>query len=140
MPATSTSRSIACSAAFPSASRRGGWSRGPTCSSPPPGRLLDLIDQRALTLRHVEIFVLDEADQMMDLGFIHALKRVAAMLPAKRQSLFFSATMPRAIADLGRQFIDNPVRVEVTPQATTVERVEQFVTFVNQAEKPRSAA
>ena len=100
-----------------------------------PGRLLDLIDQRALTLRHVEIFVLDEADQMMDLGFIHALKRVAAMLPTKRQSLFFSATMPKAIADLGRQFIDNPVRVEVTPQATTVERVEQFVTFVNQAEK-----
>ena len=100
-----------------------------------PGRLLDLIDQRALTLRHVEIFVLDEADQMMDLGFIHALKRVAAMLPAKRQSLFFSATMPKAIADLGRQFIDNPVRVEVAPQATTVERVDQFVTFVNQAEK-----
>ncbi|MBW8785531.1 MAG: DEAD/DEAH box helicase [Novosphingobium sp.] len=100
-----------------------------------PGRLLDLIDQRALTLRHVEIFVLDEADQMMDLGFIHALKRVAAMLPAKRQSLFFSATMPKAIAELGRQFIDNPVRVEVTPQSTTVERVEQFATFVNQAEK-----
>ena len=100
-----------------------------------PGRLLDLIDQRALTLRHVEIFVLDEADQMMDLGFIHALKRVAAMLPTKRQSLFFSATMPKAIADLGRQFIDNPVRVEVAPQATTAERVEQFVTFVNQAEK-----
>ncbi len=100
-----------------------------------PGRLLDLIDQRALTLRHVEIFVLDEADQMMDLGFIHALKRVAAMLPTKRQSLFFSATMPKAIADLGRQFIDNPVRVEVAPQSTTVERVDQFVTFVNQAEK-----
>jgi ATP-dependent RNA helicase RhlE len=100
-----------------------------------PGRLLDLIDQRALTLRHVEIFVLDEADQMMDLGFIHALKRIAAMLPRERQSLFFSATMPKAIADLGRQFINDPVRVEVTPQSTTVERVEQFVTFVNQAEK-----
>jgi len=100
-----------------------------------PGRLLDLIDQRALTLGRVEIFVLDEADQMMDLGFIHALKRVAALLPEKRQSLFFSATMPKAIADLGRQFIHDPVRVEVTPQATTVERVEQFVTFVNQAEK-----
>ena len=100
-----------------------------------PGRLLDLIDQRALTLRNVEIFVLDEADQMMDLGFIVPLKRVAAMLPKERQSLFFSATMPKAIADLGRQFINNPVRVEVTPQATTAERVEQFVTFVNQAEK-----
>ena len=100
-----------------------------------PGRLLDLIDQRALTLRHVEIFVLDEADQMMDLGFIVPLKRVAAMLPKERQSLFFSATMPKAIADLGKQFIHNPVRVEVAPQATTAERVEQFVTQINQAEK-----
>ena len=100
-----------------------------------PGRLLDLIDQRALTLRHVEIFVLDEADQMMDLGFIHPLKRIAALLPRDRQSLFFSATMPQAIAELGRQFIQDPVKVEVTPQATTAERVEQYATFVNQKEK-----
>ncbi|MBO9581806.1 MAG: DEAD/DEAH box helicase [Sphingobium sp.] len=100
-----------------------------------PGRLLDLIDQRALTLRNVEIFVLDEADQMMDLGFIHALKRVAGMLPKERQSLFFSATMPQAMADLGKQFVNDPVRVEVTPQATTAERVEQYATFLNQAEK-----
>ena len=100
-----------------------------------PGRLLDLIDQRALTLRHVEIFVLDEADQMMDLGFIVPLKRVAAMLPKERQSLFFSATMPQAIADLGRQFINNPVRVEVAPQSTTAERVDQFATHINQSEK-----
>ena len=100
-----------------------------------PGRLLDLIDQRALTLRHVEIFVLDEADQMMDLGFINPLKRIAAMLPKERQSLFFSATMPKAIADLGKQFIENPVRVEVAPQATTAERVEQYAIFLNQAEK-----
>ena len=100
-----------------------------------PGRLLDLIDQRALTLRNVEIFVLDEADQMMDLGFIVPLKRVANLLPKDRQSLFFSATMPKAIADLGKQFISNPVRVEVTPQATTAERIEQWVTFINQSEK-----
>jgi ATP-dependent RNA helicase RhlE len=100
-----------------------------------PGRLLDLIDQRALTLRNVEIFVLDEADQMMDLGFIVPLKRVAAMLPKERQSLFFSATMPKAIADLGKQFISNPVRVEVTPQASTAERVEQYAVFINQSEK-----
>ncbi len=100
-----------------------------------PGRLLDLIDQRALTLRNVEIFVLDEADQMMDLGFIVPLKRVSAMLPKERQSLFFSATMPKAIADLGKQFINNPVRVEVSPQATTAERVEQYAIFINQAEK-----
>ncbi len=100
-----------------------------------PGRLLDLIEQRALTLRNVEIFVLDEADQMMDLGFIVPLKRVANMLPKERQSLFFSATMPKAIADLGKQFISDPVRVEVAPQATTAERVDQFVTHINQAEK-----
>jgi ATP-dependent RNA helicase RhlE len=100
-----------------------------------PGRLLDLIDQRALTLRHVEIFVLDEADQMMDLGFIVPLKRIANLLPKERQSLFFSATMPRAIAELGKQFIHNPVRVEVAPQSTTAERVDQFATFLNQAEK-----
>ncbi len=100
-----------------------------------PGRLLDLIEQRALTLRNVEIFVLDEADQMMDLGFIVPLKRIANLLPKDRQSLFFSATMPKAIADLGRQFINDPVRVEVSPQASTAERVEQYVTHVNQAEK-----
>src|SRR6218665_488614 len=100
-----------------------------------PGRLLDLIDQRALTLRDVEIFVLDEADQMMDLGFILPLKRVANLLPKDRQSLFFSATMPKAIAELGKQFINNPVRVEVAPQATTAERVEQLIVHINQAEK-----
>ena len=100
-----------------------------------PGRLLDLIDRRALTLRNVEIFVLDEADQMMDLGFIKPLQQIARMLPEKRQSLFFSATMPKAIADLGKQFIDNPVKVEVTPQATTAERIDQAVTFVDQREK-----
>ncbi len=100
-----------------------------------PGRLLDLIDQRALSLKNVEIFVLDEADQMLDLGFIHALKRIDALLPKKRQSLFFSATMPKAIAELGDRFLSDPVKVSVAPQATTVERVEQFATFVNQAEK-----
>ena len=100
-----------------------------------PGRLLDLVDSRALTLKHVEIFVLDEADQMMDLGFIVPLKRIAALLPKQRQSLFFSATMPQAIAELGKQFINNPVKVEVAPQSTTAERVEQYATFINQAEK-----
>lgn len=100
-----------------------------------PGRLLDLIQQRALTLRNVEIFVLDEADQMMDLGFIKPLAQIARMLPQDRQSLFFSATMPKAIADLGKQFINNPVRVEVAPQSTTAERVEQYATFIEQKEK-----
>lgn len=100
-----------------------------------PGRLLDLIEQRALSLRDVEIFVLDEADQMMDLGFIHALKAIDKMLPKNRQSLFFSATMPKAISELGSRFLNNPVRVSVTPAATTAERVDQFVTFVDAREK-----
>ena len=100
-----------------------------------PGRLLDLIDQRALSLRNVEIFVLDEADQMLDLGFIHALKRVDQLLPKKRQSLFFSATMPKTIAELGDRFLTDPIKVSVAPAATTAERVDQFATFVNQSEK-----
>ena len=119
----------------PSGKHARALSRGCDVLVATPGRLLDLIDRRALTLRNVEIFVLDEADQMMDLGFIHPLKRIASLLPDRRQSLFFSATMPKAIAELGKQFIDNPVRVEVAPQATTAERVEQFATFVSQGEK-----
>ncbi len=100
-----------------------------------PGRLLDLVDQRALSLERVEIFVLDEADQMLDLGFIHALKRIAKMLPEDRQSLFFSATMPKNIEDLAKGFLNDPVKVAVAPQATTAERVEQYATFVGQREK-----
>ncbi|URW75949.1 DEAD/DEAH box helicase [Sphingomonas donggukensis] len=100
-----------------------------------PGRMVDLIEQGHLTLSAVEIFVLDEADQMMDLGFIHALKRVVKLLPHRRQSLFFSATMPKTIRELAEQFIKDPVEVRVTPVATTAERVEQQVIFVNQTEK-----
>ncbi len=100
-----------------------------------PGRLLDLIDQRALTLRELEILVLDEADQMLDLGFIHALKRIVSLVPAKRQTLFFSATMPKAIKQLADQYLTNPAEVSVTPVASTVDRVEQRLTYVNQGEK-----
>jgi len=100
-----------------------------------PGRLLDLIDQRALSLRELEILVLDEADQMLDLGFIHALKRIVALVPKQRQTLFFSATMPKAIKQLADQYLSNPAEVSVTPVASTVDRVEQRLTFVNQAEK-----
>ncbi|MDZ3832935.1 MAG: DEAD/DEAH box helicase [Sphingopyxis sp.] len=100
-----------------------------------PGRLLDLIDQRALRLDDVEIFVLDEADQMMDMGFIHSLRRIAKILPTERQNLFFSATMPKEIAALAQQFLDDPVTVSVTPQATTAEKIRQRVTFVEQKEK-----
>ena len=100
-----------------------------------PGRLLDLIDQHAMTLRDVEILVLDEADQMLDLGFIHALKRIHRLLPSKRQTLFFSATMPKTIAELNDAFLSNAVKVSVAPPSTTAERVDQRVIFVNGAEK-----
>lgn len=100
-----------------------------------PGRLLDLIDQKALRLSDVEILVLDEADQMMDMGFIHALRKIVPMVPKNRQTLFFSATMSPAITKLAKQFLTNPERVSVAPANTTAERVEQQLTFVNQGEK-----
>jgi len=95
-----------------------------------PGRLLDLIDRRALTLSNVEMLVLDEADRMLDLGFIHALKRIVNLLPARRQTLLFSATMPRTIASLAETYLTDPVKVAVAPAATTAERVDQSVIFV----------
>jgi len=100
-----------------------------------PGRLLDLIEQRHLHLNEVEILVLDEADQMLDLGFIHALKAIVRLLPAKRQTLFFSATMPKSIKELADRFLSDPAQVSVAPQATTAERVEQYVSFCQQSEK-----
>jgi ATP-dependent RNA helicase RhlE len=100
-----------------------------------PGRLLDLVDQRALDLSHLEILVLDEADQMLDLGFIHALKRIVGIVPKKRQTLFFSATMPKAIRQLADAYCTNPAEIAVKPAATTAERIAQTVTYVNQAEK-----
>jgi ATP-dependent RNA helicase RhlE len=100
-----------------------------------PGRLLDLIEQGFLMLRNVEILVLDEADQMLDLGFIHALKQIVKLLPAKRQTLFFSATMPKTIKELADKFLTNPAQVSVAPAATTSERVDQYVTFCQQTEK-----
>ena len=100
-----------------------------------PGRLLDLVEQRALDLSALEILVLDEADQMLDLGFIHALKAIVKLIPAKRQTLFFSATMPKSIRQLADVYLRNPAQVAVTPVATTCERVEQKVIFVNQPEK-----
>jgi ATP-dependent RNA helicase RhlE len=110
-------------------------SRGVDILVATPGRLIDLVEQRYLTLREVEILVLDEADQMLDLGFIHALKQIVKLVPEKRQTLFFSATMPRTIRELADRFLTDPAEVRVAPAATTVERVEQFVSFVSQAEK-----
>ena len=95
-----------------------------------PGRLIDLIERRALLLSSVQVLVLDEADRMLDLGFIHALKRIVRLLPRQRQTLLFSATMPKAIAELAKEYLDNPASVAVAPVATTVERVDQAVMLV----------
>lgn len=100
-----------------------------------PGRLLDLIDQGYVKLNGVEFFVLDEADRMLDMGFIKDVYKIVSLLPVKRQSLFFSATMSPQIAELARKLLTSPVHVEVTPQATTVERIDQFVFFVDQENK-----
>ena len=100
-----------------------------------PGRLLDHLNDRAVRLDLTEILVLDEADHMLDLGFIVPIRKIAAMLPTKRQTLFFSATMPKEIGLLANQLLHNPVHVAVAPVATTVERVEQGVIFVDGAGK-----
>jgi len=100
-----------------------------------PGRLLDLMNQGYVDLRNVELFVLDEADRMLDMGFIHDVKRIIAELPRERQSLFFSATMPTDIVKLSQTILKNPVKVEVTPESTTAEKVEQQMYMVNYADK-----
>jgi ATP-dependent RNA helicase RhlE len=102
-----------------------------------PGRLLDLLQQRLVSLAHVEILVLDEADRMLDMGFIHDVKRIIAAVPRKRQTLFFSATMPDEVVALSKSILTDPARVEVTPPATTVERIEQYVFHVEKSDKPR---
>ena len=101
-----------------------------------PGRLVDLMGQRHARLDKVEILVLDEADHMLDLGFIPDVKRILAALPKKRQTLFFSATMPPPIQKLADGMLSNPVKVFVTPPSTTVEEIEQRVHFVDRASKP----
>ena len=100
-----------------------------------PGRLLDLIDQKAFNLNGVEVLVLDEADQMLDLGFIHALRQINRLVPKDRQTLFFSATMPKQIKELVSGYCTNPVQVSVTPESTTAERIEQYLFMVQQDEK-----
>ncbi|MBC7776633.1 MAG: DEAD/DEAH box helicase [Phycisphaerae bacterium] len=100
-----------------------------------PGRLLDLMNQGFVDFRSLSIFVFDEADRMLDMGFIHDVRKVIAKIPTKRQTLFFSATMPREIADLADSILSNPVKVAVDPPATTAEMVEQKVFFVNKHDK-----
>lgn len=100
-----------------------------------PGRLLDLMDQGKLTLKDIEFFVLDEADRMLDMGFIRDIKKVIKQLPKQKQTLFFSATMSGEINKLAEQLLNNPMRVEVTPQATTVEKIEQCIYFADAKSK-----
>jgi ATP-dependent RNA helicase RhlE len=100
-----------------------------------PGRLLDLMGQGYVHLNGLEVFVLDEADRMLDMGFIHDVKKVIAKLPAKRQTLFFSATMPPEIAKLANSILTNPVKVEVVPQSTTAETIDQHLLYVDRTDK-----
>src|SRR5688572_17864920 len=95
-----------------------------------PGRLLDLMDQRFVKLQHLKMLVLDEADRMLDMGFIHDVKKIITRIPAKRQTILFSATMPSEIAKLADSILTNPVRVEVTPVSSTANLIQQAVYFV----------
>lgn len=100
-----------------------------------PGRLLDLMNQGYVHLDHLEIFVLDEADRMLDMGFIHDVKKILRVLPKQKQTMLFSATMPPQIAQLSASLLHHPVKVEVTPNSTTAERIEQSVYFIPKQKK-----
>jgi len=100
-----------------------------------PGRLLDLMDQGFISLKHIEYFVLDEADRMLDMGFIHDIKKIIAKLPARRQSLFFSATMPDNIVELSSKILRNPEKVEVSPVSSTAETISQYLYYTNKSDK-----
>jgi ATP-dependent RNA helicase RhlE len=100
-----------------------------------PGRLMDLMNQKKVNLRGVEFLVLDEADRMLDMGFLNDVKKIISVLPVERQSLFFSATMSKTISDLAMDFLKDPARVEITPQSTPVDKIDQCVFFVDQEDK-----
>lgn len=102
-----------------------------------PGRLLDLMNQGYLCLEQVEYFVLDEADRMLDMGFIHDIKRILPKLPKEKQTLFFSATLPETILSLTDLLLKNPVKITIAPDSPAVDAIEQFVYFVEKAEKGR---
>ena len=102
-----------------------------------PGRLIDLMNQNCVHLQNVSYFVLDEADRMLDMGFLHDVQRIIAQLPAKRQTMLFSATMPPEIERLTKTILTDPVKVAVTPVSSTVDNVEQFVYFVNKSNKTK---
>ncbi len=100
-----------------------------------PGRLLDLMDQGFIRLKNIEYFVLDEADRMLDMGFIHDIRKIIAKLPVKRQSLFFSATMPKNIVELSRKILKDPKKVEVSPVSSTAETIKQYLYYTNKSSK-----
>ena len=100
-----------------------------------PGRLLDLINQGFISLKHIEYFVLDEADRMLDMGFVHDIKKIISMLPKKRQSLFFSATMPKNIVTLSNTILNNPKKVEVSVVSSTAETIQQYLYYTNKSSK-----
>lgn len=100
-----------------------------------PGRLLDLMNQRIISLNAVIHFVLDEADRMLDMGFIHDIKKILPRLPKEKQTLFFSATMPSTIAALSRSILNDPIKVEVTPTSSVIETIEQYIYFAEKLEK-----
>lgn len=100
-----------------------------------PGRLIDLMNQKRIDLQHVQILVLDEADRMLDMGFIHDVKKIIAKIPAKRQTLFFSATMPPEITKMVKALLVNPVKVEIIPESNTVDRIQQSIYMVDKANK-----
>jgi ATP-dependent RNA helicase RhlE len=100
-----------------------------------PGRLLDLMDQGHVRLDRIELFILDEADRMLDMGFIPSVRKVIAKLPPKRHSLFFSATMPPVVADLAKELLRDPVQITIDPERPTVERIDQKLMFVDKADK-----
>ena len=100
-----------------------------------PGRLLDLISQGFISLNDIKYFILDEADRMLDMGFIHDIKKIIAMLPNKRQSLFFSATMPSNIINLSRQILNNPEKISVDPVSSTAKTIQQYIYYTNKSSK-----
>lgn len=100
-----------------------------------PGRLLDLVNQGYVKLKDVEYFVLDEADRMLDMGFIHDIKRIITLVPHQRQSLFFSATMPKTIVDLSNKILNNPVKINVSPVSSTAETIQQYLYYTNKSTK-----
>jgi ATP-dependent RNA helicase RhlE len=100
-----------------------------------PGRLLDLMDQGFIRLKDIKYFVLDEADRMLDMGFIHGIRKIITKLPEKRQSLFFSATLPKNIVELSRKILVNPKKVEVSPVSSTAETIKQYLYYTNKSSK-----